>query len=89
MSITAIVFVLIILLFAFDSKGQVKTRGQRTRVPKVRNRSRDVLIRAGDEAGNVIETDEDGRVQRLVSVTRQTKSRHSLKHDDSLLRLID
>jgi hypothetical protein len=47
-------------------------------------------IRVYDDAGNVIETHEHKwRFQRVVSVTGETKSRHAVRHDGSLLRLID
>jgi hypothetical protein len=44
---------------------------------KFYSRSHDAVIRVFDHAGNVIETHEHaGDFQRVVSVTRETKSRH-------------
>jgi hypothetical protein len=48
------------------------------------------LIRLFNEPGKVIETQRArGRVQRAVSGLRETKSRHAVKHNGSLLRLVD
>ncbi len=52
---------------------------------KFYSRSHRAVIRVYDEGGNVIETHESaGDFQRVVSVTRKTKSRHALKRDGSL-----
>jgi hypothetical protein len=49
---------------------------------KFYSRSHDAVIRVYDEAGNVIETHEHkGRFQRVVSITRTTKSRHAVNRD--------
>ena len=55
------------------------------------SRSHDAVIRIYDDAGNVIDaTRAQGRFQRVVSVAaRRTKSRNAVKHDGSLLRLVD
>ncbi len=46
------------------------------------------MIRAYDEAENVIEPHETRAIRRTLTL-RETKSRHAVKHDGSLFRLID
>jgi hypothetical protein len=54
------------------------------------SRSHDAVIRVYDAARNVIETHEhkgDFKEWRSVAA-RETKSRHAVEHDGSLLRLV-
>ena len=54
------------------------------------SRSHDAVIRVYDDGGNVTETHEHkGDFKGVASTLRETKSRHAVKHDGSLLRLID
>jgi hypothetical protein len=49
---------------------------------KFYGRSHDAVIRVYDETGNVIEDARArGRVQRMVSIAPETKSRHAAKRD--------
>jgi len=54
------------------------------------SRSHDAVIRVYDDAGKVIETHEhEGDFKNGETLRRETKSRHALKHNGSLLRLVD
>lgn len=53
-----------------------------------RSRSHDAVIRVYDEAGNVVETHEHAGEFKECQ-RGKTKSRHALKRDGSLFRLID
>ena len=50
---------------------------------------RALLIRVYNTAGNVIETHEHAGDFKERLAYAETKSRHAVKHDGSLLRLID
>jgi hypothetical protein len=57
---------------------------------KFYSRSHDAVIRAYDESGNVIETHEHaGDFKEWRASPLETKSRHAIKHDGSLLRSVD
>jgi hypothetical protein len=54
------------------------------------SRSYGAVIRVYDAAGNMIETHQHkGDFKEWLALPRETKSRHAVKHDGSLLRLID